>query len=111
MNEALLKAAAPGYDGVVQVLRDGGADPGAVIRRRHSDQNKRMSIQTPLLAATTCGNESVVNLLLDWNVDLEVKNGYSRSALSVAVVRVSSKRRRIKPQEDSRTAINLRDAA
>lgn len=86
LNEALLNAAARGYDGVVLVLRDGGADPGAVIRRRHSDENKRMSIQTPLLAATTCGNESVVNLLLDWNVDLEFKNGYGRSALSVAVL-------------------------
>ncbi|KAJ5906798.1 uncharacterized protein N7473_003714 [Penicillium subrubescens] len=85
LDRVLHVAAANGHNEVVKLLRDRGADPGAVtgVEYYHGTQ----MIQTPLLAASMEGKESVVKLLLGWNVDVEVKNENSCSALSIAALR------------------------
>lgn len=73
------------HDEVVKLLWDRGADPGAVITIESSGR-AHVFIQTPLPVASVFGYESLVELLLSWKVDVEVKNENGFRALSLAAL-------------------------
>lgn len=80
LNTSLTAAAIHGREATIQFLLDRGADPNTIS----------MQDMTPLMHASASANASVVQLLLEWGVDLEIKDSKGVTALTHAAMRKST---------------------
>ncbi|KAJ9492914.1 hypothetical protein VN97_g257 [Penicillium thymicola] len=76
LNASMTVAVRDGKEAIVRFLLDRGADPN----------NLHFQDMTVLMRASASANASVVRLLLDWGVDLEIKDNKGLTALSHAAM-------------------------
>lgn len=88
---ALMWAAAEGHIEVVEVLLEAGADPDLAARRSTlTERSMRTDFPsggfTAAMWAAREGHETVLQILADGGADLNLLNGDSASAMSIAIV-------------------------